>query len=108
MVEAGEPGAPVVILGPRLSRNWPIHGDTRALRFLADAGYHVLAPDQRGYGSSRPEPIEAYDIHRLTADLVGLLEDVGAERAVWAATGVPWWCGTRHCCTLTESPPLPR
>ena len=44
----------------------------------------MLAPDQRGYGgSSRPEAIEAYDVHQLTADLVGLLDDVAAERAVW-------------------------
>lgn len=51
---------------------------------LASAGYHVLAPDQRGYGgSSRPEAIDAYNIRQLTADIVGLLDDVGAERAVW-------------------------
>jgi pimeloyl-ACP methyl ester carboxylesterase len=51
---------------------------------LAEAGYHVLAPDQRGYGgSSRPESIDAYNIRELTADVVGLLDDVGAERAVW-------------------------
>jgi len=44
----------------------------------------VLAPDQRGYGgSSRPDAIDAYDIHQLTADIVGLLDDVGAQRAVW-------------------------
>lgn len=82
VVEAGEPGAPVVILAhgfPELAYSW-----RHQIPALADAGYHVLAPDQRGYGgSSRPEAIEAYDIHRLTADLVGLLDDVGAERAVW-------------------------
>ena len=42
----------------------------------------MLAPDQRGYGgSSRPEAVEAYDITALTGDVVGLLDDVGAERA---------------------------
>ena len=60
--------------------NWWRH----QIPVLAEAGYHVLAPDQRGYGgSSRPEAIEAYDIHQLTADIVGVLDDVGAERAVW-------------------------
>ncbi|KAA1242541.1 alpha/beta hydrolase, partial [Mycobacterium simiae] len=82
VVEAGDRGAPVVILAhgfPELAYSW-----RHQIPALAQAGYHVLAPDQRGYGgSSRPETIEAYDIHQLTADLVGLLDDIGAERAVW-------------------------
>jgi pimeloyl-ACP methyl ester carboxylesterase len=81
-VEAGEPGAPVVVLAhgfPETSYSW-----RHQIPVLAAAGYHVLAPDQRGYGgSSRPAAVEAYDIHQLTADLVGLLDDVGAQRAVW-------------------------
>jgi pimeloyl-ACP methyl ester carboxylesterase len=52
---------------------------------LSDAGYRVIAPDQRGYGdSSRPEPITDYDIQHLTGDLVGLLDHLGIERAVFA------------------------
>lgn len=82
VTEAGERGAPVVILAhgfPELAYSW-----RHQIPVLAEAGYHVLAPDQRGYGgSSRPEAIEDYDIHQLTADLVGLLDDVGAERAAW-------------------------
>ncbi len=82
VIEAGERGAPVVVLAhgfPELGYSW-----RHQIPVLAEAGYHVLAPDQRGYGgSSRPDAIEAYNIHELTADLVGLLDDVGAERAVW-------------------------
>ncbi|OSC40606.1 alpha/beta fold hydrolase [Mycobacterium decipiens] len=82
VIEAGDRGAPVVILAhgfPELAYSW-----RHQIPALAEAGYHVLAPDQRGYGgSSRPEAIEAYDIHQLTADLVGLLDHIGAERAVW-------------------------
>lgn len=82
VIEAGDRGAPVVLLChgfPELAYSW-----RHQIPALADAGYHVLAPDQRGYGgSSRPDAIEAYDIHQLTADLAGLLDDVGAERAVW-------------------------
>jgi len=82
VVEAGDRGAPVVVLAhgfPELAYSW-----RHQISALADAGYHVLAPDQRGYGgSSRPDAIEAYDIHQLTGDIVGLLDDVGAERAVW-------------------------
>jgi pimeloyl-ACP methyl ester carboxylesterase len=51
---------------------------------LADAGYHVVAPDQRGYGrTDRPEPIEAYDILHLTDDLLGLLDALGEDQAVF-------------------------
>jgi pimeloyl-ACP methyl ester carboxylesterase len=82
VIEAGDPGAPVVVLAhgfPELAYSW-----RHQIPVLADAGYHVLAPDQRGYGgSSCPDAIEAYNIHDLTADLVGLLDDAGAERAVW-------------------------
>ena len=80
LVEAGEPGAPVVVLThgfPELAYSW-----RHQIPALAAAGYHVLAPDQRGYGgSSRPAAVEAYDITALTADVVGLLDGVGAERA---------------------------
>ncbi|OBH55076.1 epoxide hydrolase [Mycobacterium sp. E2479] len=82
VTEAGERGAPVVLLShgfPELAYSW-----RHQIPILAEAGYHVLAPDQRGYGGSdRPDAVDAYDIHQLTADLVGLLDDVGAERAVW-------------------------
>jgi pimeloyl-ACP methyl ester carboxylesterase len=82
VIEAGDRGAPVVVLChgfPELAYSW-----RHQIPVLAEAGYHVLAPDQRGYGgSSRPKAIEAYDIHQLTADIVGVLDDVGAERAVW-------------------------
>ena len=82
VIEAGDRGAPVVILAhgfPELAFSW-----RHQIPALAEAGYHGLAPDQRGYGgSSRPDAIEAYNIHELTADMVGLLDDVGAERAVW-------------------------
>jgi len=82
VVEAGDRGAPTVVLAhgfPELAYSW-----RHQIPALAEAGYHVLAPDQRGYGgSSVPDAIEAYNIHELTADIVGLLDDVGAERAVW-------------------------
>jgi alpha-beta hydrolase superfamily lysophospholipase len=32
------------------------------LKALAEAGYHVVVPDQRGYGKiDRPEAVELYD-----------------------------------------------
>jgi pimeloyl-ACP methyl ester carboxylesterase len=81
VTEAGDRGAPVVVLAhgfPELAYSW-----RHQIPALADAGYHVLAPDQRGYGgSSKPDAVEDYDIVALTGDIAGLLDDVGAERAV--------------------------
>ena len=64
---------------------------------LAAEGYHVVAPDQRGYGQTdRPDEIEAYTLLHLTGDMVGLVQAVGAEQAVivghdWGAP-VAWFC----------------
>lgn len=80
--EAGaSDGFPVVLCHgfPELAYSW-----RHQIPALADAGYHVFAPDQRGYGrSDRPEAISDYDIVHLTDDLVGLLDDLGEERAVF-------------------------
>jgi pimeloyl-ACP methyl ester carboxylesterase len=79
----GRPGKPAVVLShgwPELAFSW-----RHQLKPLADAGFHVLAPDQRGYGlTSAPDKIEDYDIHKLTGDLVGLLDAYGIEKAVFA------------------------
>ena len=81
VIEAGEQGAPVVVLAhgfPELAYSW-----RHQIPALAEAGYHVLAPDQRGYGgSSKPAAVDAYNVVELSADIVGLLDDVGAQRAV--------------------------
>lgn len=51
---------------------------------LGGAGFRVLAPDQRGYGGTdRPADVAASDIHHLTADLVGVRDASGIERAVF-------------------------
>jgi pimeloyl-ACP methyl ester carboxylesterase len=80
VLEAGE-GIPVVLSHgfPELAYSW-----RHQLPVLADAGCRVIAPDQRGYGqSSRPDKIEDYDIEHLTGDLVGLLDELGEERAIF-------------------------
>ena len=51
---------------------------------LAAAGYHVLIPNQRGYGnSSHPTEVTEYDIEHLTGDLVALLDHFGYENATF-------------------------
>ncbi len=48
---------------------------------LAAAGYHVLAPDQRGHGLSR-KPGSGYDFERCSGDVRALLETMGLRRPV--------------------------
>jgi pimeloyl-ACP methyl ester carboxylesterase len=80
VMEAGEGPAVVLAHGfPELAWSW-----RHQLPALAAAGYRAIAPDQRGYGgSSRPEAVEDYDIEHLTGDLVGLLDALDVERAVF-------------------------
>jgi pimeloyl-ACP methyl ester carboxylesterase len=64
---------------------------------IAEAGFHVVAPDLRGYGQTdRPQPIEAYNILELTSDIVGLIHALGAEQAILIGhdQGAPlaWHC----------------
>ena len=68
--QAGDPADPTVVLChgfPELAHSW-----RHQMAPLADAGFHVIAPDLRGYGhSSAPREIAAYGIGDLTGDLVG-------------------------------------
>jgi pimeloyl-ACP methyl ester carboxylesterase len=80
VLEAGQ-GTPVVLLHgfPELAFSW-----RHQLPALAAAGCRVIAPDQRGYGrSSRPAAIEDYDIEHLVGDVVGLLDELDEERAIF-------------------------
>jgi pimeloyl-ACP methyl ester carboxylesterase len=85
IVEAG--AGPLVVLChgfPELSHSW-----RHQLPALADAGYHAVAPDMRGYGGSeRPDAVDAYDILHLTGDVLGLMDALGEDRA--ALVGHDW------------------
>jgi epoxide hydrolase A/B len=60
---------------------------------LAEAGYQVCAPDQRGYGlSDCPPGVNDYDILKVTADIVGLADTLGAEK--FTVVGQDWGCIT--------------
>jgi pimeloyl-ACP methyl ester carboxylesterase len=97
--EAGpRKGVPVIFCHgfPELAFSW-----RHQLRAFGAAGRWAIAPDQRGYGlSSRPGPVEAYDIEALTGDIVGLLDHLGIEKAVlcghdWGGI-VVWQAPLRH------------
>ena len=74
-------GTPVIFSHgfPEIAYSW-----RHQIKALADAGRWVIAPDQRGYGlTEQSAATEAYDIEHLCADLIGLLDHLGAEKAVW-------------------------
>lgn len=81
--EAGPRQGPPVVLChgfPELAFSW-----RHQIKALAEAGRWVIAPDQRGYGlSSKPDQVDAYDIDHLTGDLVGLLDHLGVDKAIFA------------------------
>lgn len=72
---------PCVLLCHGFPESW--YSWRHQIRALADAGFHAVAPDMRGYGQTdRPAAVEAYDIFQLTGDLVGLVNALGAEPVV--------------------------
>jgi len=78
IAEAGE--GPLVVL----SHGWPEcwYSWRHQLTALAEAGFHAVAPDQRGYGRSTcPPEIDDYTIMHLVGDLVGLVEEMGETEA---------------------------
>jgi pimeloyl-ACP methyl ester carboxylesterase len=80
---------------PEIGYSW-----RHQLSALAEAGFHAVAPDQRGYGKTDcPESLEAYNIFQLVGDLVGLVHAFGEDKAVIAGHdwGAPVAC---HCALL--------
>jgi pimeloyl-ACP methyl ester carboxylesterase len=74
-------GNPIVLCHgwPELAFSW-----RHQMPALAAAGYHVIAPNQRGYGnSSRPAAVTEYDIAHLSGDLVALLDHYGYDDATF-------------------------
>jgi pimeloyl-ACP methyl ester carboxylesterase len=78
---------PLVVLchgWPELSYSW-----RHQIGALTEAGFHVVAPDMRGFGrSSAPTDIAAYSIFDLVGDMVALVKALGERRA--AIIGHDW------------------
>jgi pimeloyl-ACP methyl ester carboxylesterase len=79
LLEQGE--GPLVLLchgWPELSYSW-----RHQITALASAGFHVVAPDMRGFGrTSAPADIGAYSIFDTVGDMVALVAALGEKQAV--------------------------
>jgi len=77
-------GMPVVLCHgfPELAFSW-----RHQLPALAAAGFRAIAPDQRGYGATGGPKgraaVPLYDMTHLTGDLVGLLDALKLEKAIF-------------------------
>src|ERR1700749_481100 len=90
VLEAGEAGEPCVLLlhgFPELAYSW-----RKIMLPLAAAGFHAIAPDQRGYGRTTgwddsydadPDP---FRILNMTRDAIGLVYALG-HRSVAVVVG---------------------
>lgn len=77
--DAGPPDAPVIVLlhgFPENRTSW-----AALTPKLVEAGFRVVAPDQRGY-SPRARPLDrrSYAMHHMVADTLALVEATGADR----------------------------
>jgi soluble epoxide hydrolase / lipid-phosphate phosphatase len=89
--EQGEGPAVFLLHGfPELPYSW-----RHQVGPIAEAGFRVLVPAQRGYdGSDAPADPRSYSVRNLVADLVGVLDALELERAVFVGHdwgGVPAW-----------------
>ncbi|GAA1197906.1 pimeloyl-ACP methyl ester carboxylesterase [Kitasatospora gansuensis] len=79
IAEAGS--GPLVLLLHGFPESW--YSWRHQLVALAEAGYHAVAPDQRGYGGTGgPDEVDQYSLLHLSGDVLGLLPALGADRAV--------------------------
>lgn len=99
VVKAGPVDGPLVILLHGFPEFW--YGWKAQIEPLAAAGYRVYVPDQRGYNlSDKPDGLAAYSIDALAADVVGLIDEAGRQKAVivghdWGAA-VAWWVAATY------------
>jgi pimeloyl-ACP methyl ester carboxylesterase len=99
LAEAGS--GPLVVLLHGFPECW--YSWRHQLRALADAGFHAVAPNQRGYsGTDCPAAVADYTMLHLVGDVVGLIGALGEQNAVViGTTGAPWWRGIPRCCART-------
>ncbi len=96
---AEQGSGPLVLLLHGFPESW--YSWRHQLGPLADAGYHAVAPDMRGYGKSdKPADIEAYNQVEVMRDIAGLVPALSHETAIvighdWGAP-TAWGCALHH------------
>ena len=97
ILEAGSGPLVLLIHGfPELGISWRAQ-----VRALADAGYHAVAPDMRGYGGTdKPAARDAYSILHLVGDMVDLVRALGDTECV--VVGHDWGAPVAWHCALTR------
>ncbi len=99
VVQAGPEDGPLVILLHGFPEFW--YGWRHQILHLANAGYRIWVPDQRGYNlSDKPRGIRAYHVDKLAADVIGLIDATGRQRVFlighdWGA-GIAWWLASKY------------
>jgi pimeloyl-ACP methyl ester carboxylesterase len=98
-VAAGPDDGPLLIFvhgWPELAISW-----RHQLPAFAALGFRVIAPDMRGYGRSSVYKTHAdYAQELIVADMLGLIDSLGRERAVWVGhdwgSPVVWNIASHH------------
>ncbi|MDT7951617.1 MAG: alpha/beta fold hydrolase, partial [Acetobacteraceae bacterium] len=105
LLEAGEPGRPLVLLlhgFPEIAYSW-----RRVMPGLAAAGYHVVAPDARGYGRTTGSAL-GYDVELWEFGILNLVRDAASIVAalgrseVALVAGHDYGAGTAAACALVR------
>jgi pimeloyl-ACP methyl ester carboxylesterase len=98
-VQAGPEDGPLVILLHGFPEFW--YCWRKQIEPLANAGFRVLAPDQRGYNlSDKPNVVQAYNQNELSADVFGLIDAMGRDTVYlvghdWGGA-MTWWTAAKY------------
>jgi pimeloyl-ACP methyl ester carboxylesterase len=96
-VEAGE--GPLVVLLHGFPEFW--YSWRRQIPVLAQAGFHVVAPDMRGYDlSDKPQGWRAYDAGLLADDIAGLIRSFGEKDAY--VVGHDWGAAVAYTVAMSH------
>ena len=105
VLEAGKPGNPCLLLlhgFPEIAYSW-----RRIMVPLAEAGYHVIAPDQRGYGrttgwsANYDDDLRPFRMLNAVRDAIGLVAALG-HRQVTSVVGHDFGAGVAAWCALVR------
>jgi pimeloyl-ACP methyl ester carboxylesterase len=99
VARAGPDDRPLVVLLHGFPEFW--YGWRHQIGPLAEAGFRVLVPDQRGYNlSEKPRGLAHYTLDALADDVLALIDAAGRARAAvvghdWGGV-VAWWLAMRN------------